>query len=138
MNKRPMIIFVLAVVSGLACASDPQNASFVNATGDCDSTLVERSYTGLRGIIEKDTLVITETDTSHQLYIRHEAIPHFMGPCGEDPLEAGDVLPFMLAETETITTTGFSEQDSVIFDLEVNWDTEPLPGIIVRIEKEGD
>ncbi len=127
MKKMLLLVFALVVAGGLGCAPEPQGENAAPA-GDCDSTLVVRTYRNLRGVIEQPP------DAARQLYIRYEAIPDFTGPCGEESLDAGEILPFVL--DQGIDPAGLNERDSVTFDLLVNWDTIPLPGIIVRIEKD--
>ena len=128
MKTSFLILFTLVVAVGLGCSSEPQDgASSANAgDAECASTLMLRSYSNLRGVIEQ-----LPDAPSDPIYIRHEAIDDFTSPCSEEPLEAGGILPFLLGEG--VDTTGLKVQGMVAFGLEVNWDAAHLPKTIVGI-----
>ena len=120
MKRMSLIILALVVACGLGCGVEGQGTLDAAAT----------TYTGARGRIEQ------LPDSTGQIYITLNPIPEFRNP--NDSLVRLDTttMPFFLGEG--VDTTGLRADSMITFDLLVDWDTVPLPGIIVRIDREGD
>ena len=124
MNKPLLIVFVLIAATSLACTPKGQGDGEEpnTALGPADTI-----YRTIQGRIEQ------LPDTTGRLYIALESIPGFRDPNGNPARLDSTIMPFLLGAG--VSSAGLREQDAVTFDLLVNWDTIPLPGIIIRLEK---